>query len=73
MWGGWDDPCARATRALGRASLDARSGGLIQAILEKHKRASLEDPSLIAPPAALLGTRRVLGRRGWLGRLRAGG
>jgi hypothetical protein len=44
----------------------ARSGGLIQAILEKRQRASLEKISLVLA-AALHGIRRVLARRGWAG------
>ena len=36
--------CARATRGRGLPSLDARSGGLIQAILGKCQRAGLSDP-----------------------------
>ena len=45
--------CARATRALGRASLDARSGGLIRAILENvHEQACKVHLWLLA--AALL-------------------
>jgi hypothetical protein len=38
--------CARATRGLRRPLLDARSGGLIRAILEQRTRASLEGSSV---------------------------
>ena len=56
-WGGWDDPFARATRGLGRPSLDARSW-------DRPTHPSVNGRSLAV---ALLGTRRVSARQGWAG------
>jgi len=59
--GSWDDPRARATRGLRRPSLDAR--------IWDHPIHPLKRDSLLRP---CLG-QGVPGRRGCLGRLRAGG
>jgi hypothetical protein len=52
-------PCARATRGLGKPSLDARSGGLIRVILGKRQGASLEELFLAARCGLARGTARL--------------
>ena len=64
--------CARATRGLRRPSLDARGGRSISS----HPWSENEQVRwnyLYSFAVALLGTRRILGRRGCFGRFRAGG
>src|ERR1041384_6135461 len=69
--GGWPGrlPCARATRGIKRPSLDARSGGLIRAILGNVHEQAWKD-HLYSLAAALPAEQRVLARWGWAGQNR---